>query len=276
MSAIARPATLSVYRWELRKLVSQKRTYIGIGAAAALPVIFVAVMAVQTGGPYDAPLGHNLRRTGVVLTLVVLTFASRFGAQIVTALVAGDIVANEDAGGTLKMILSRSARRSQILAAKTLASFTYVLALLAAIMATGMISGIAAWGFNPVVDLTGTRLSAARAFGLSFAALAAYAVPLFAIAAFGVFLSTVTHNSAAAIVGTLVYELFMEAIVGLVHLHWLPHWVLSAQFDGWQGFFDTPVAWTPVLRALWVSALYTAVPLAVAFWSFSRRDVAGE
>ena len=49
----------------------------------------------------------------------------------------------------------------------------------------------------------------------SFAALAVYGVPLLAIAAFGIFLSTVTRNSAAAIVGTLVYELFMEAVVGV-------------------------------------------------------------
>jgi len=271
-----RPTTLTVYRWELRKLLSQKRTYIGLGAAALLPVIFVSVMAFQTGGPYDAPLGHNLRHTGIALTLVVLTFASRFGAQLVTALVAGGIVANEDSTGTLKMILTRSARRAQILGGKTLAAFTYVVALLLAIVATGMISGVAAWGFNPVVDLSGTTLAAAHAFGLSFAALAFYGVPLLAIAAFGVFLSVVTRNSAAAIVGTLVYELFMEAIVGLVHLKWLPHWVLSAQFDAWHGIFQTPTVWSPIVRSIWVSAIYAAVPLALAFWFFLRRDVAGD
>ena len=276
MTPHRRPTTLTVYRWELRKLVSLKRTYIGLGAAALLPVVFVTVMALQTGGPYDVPLGHNLRRTGIALTLVVLTFASRFGAQLVTALVAGDIVANEDATGTLKLILTRSARRAQVLAGKILASFTYVAALLLAIATTGMIAGIAAWGFHPVVDLTGVTVSPGRAFGLSFAALAVYGVPLLAIASFGIFLSVVTRNSAAAIVGTLVYELVMEAIVGLVHLKWLPHWVLSAQFDGWHGLFNTPITWTPVLRALWVSAIYVAIPLAVAFRVFLRRDVAGD
>ena len=233
-------------------------------------------MAFQNGGPNDAPLGHNLRHTGIVLTLVVLTFASRFGAQLVTALVAGDIVANEDSGGTLKMIVTRSARRAQLLVGKTLASFTYVAALLLAIVATGMIAGIIAWGFNPVVDLNGTILSPGSAFGLSFAALALYGVPLLAIAAFGIFLSVVTRNSAAAIVGTLVYELLMEAIVGLVHLDWLPHWALSSQFDAWHGFFDAPILWTPILRGLWVSAIYAAVPLALAFWFFLRRDITGD
>src|SRR6516165_6134312 len=99
---MSRPSALTAYRWELRKLVSQKRTYIGLGAAALLPTMFVLVMGLQKGGPYDVPLGHNLRHTGLALGLVVITFASRFGAQLVTALVAGDIVAAEDAGSTLK------------------------------------------------------------------------------------------------------------------------------------------------------------------------------
>jgi ABC-2 type transport system permease protein len=275
-AAPKRPTTFTAYRWELRKLLSQKRTYIGLGAAALLPVVFVTVMALQHGGPYDVPLGHNLRRTGITLTLVVLTFASRFGAELVTALVAGDIVANEDSTGTLKALFTRSARRSQLLAGKTLASFTYVVAVLLAVVAAGMIAGIAAWGFNPVVNLSGVRLSAVHAFWLSFAALGVYGVPLLAIAAFGICLSTVTRNSAAAIVGTLVYTLTMEAIVGLVHVSWLPHWVLSAQFDAWHAVFRTPFVWTPVLRALWVSAIYAAIPLAIAFWYFRRRDVAGE
>jgi ABC-2 type transport system permease protein len=270
------PTTLTAYRWELRKLVSQKRTYIGIGAAALLPVLFVSVMAFQKGGPYDAPLGHNLRHTGIALALVVLTFASRFGAQLVTALVAGDIVSAEHSGGTLKAVLTRSLRRRQILTGKTLASFTYVGALLLALLATGLVAGTIAWGFNPVVDLTGTRISASHALGLAFAALGIFAVPLVAIAAFAIFLSTVTRNSAAAIVGTLVYELFMEAIVGLVHVQWLHHYMLSAQFDAWHGVFQTPVFWPPIIRCIWVSALFSAVPLAAAFVVFRRRDVADE
>ena len=271
-----RPTTLTAYRWELRKLVSQKRTYIGIGAAAALPILFVVVMSLQTGGPYDVPLGHNLRKTGLALALVVLTFASRFGAQLVTALVAGDIVASEDSGGTLKLIFTRSLSRGQILGGKILATFTYVLALVLALLVAGVVAGTIAWGFNPVVNLSFSRLSAGHSLGLSFAAIGIFAVPLLAVASFGIFLSVVTRNSAAAIVGTLVYELTMEAIVGLVHVSWLQHYLLSAQFDGWHGFFQSPVYWTPIVRALWVSAIFAAVPLTAAYVVFRRRDVTGE
>lgn len=214
--------------------------------------------------------------SGIALTLVVLTFVSRFGAQLMTALVAGDIVACEDSGVTLKLILTRSLRRGQILGGKILATFTYVVALLLALLAAGLVAGTIAWGFHPLVNFSLTRLSEGHALALTFAALGIFAVPLLAIASFGIFLSVLTRNSAAAIVGTLVYELVMEAIVGLVHVSWLQHYLLSAQFDAWHGFFQTPLYWTPIVRALWVSALFIAVPLTAAFVLFRRRDVTGE
>ena len=54
MSAVAvplrarRPGVGAVYRWELRKLLAQKRTYIGLGAAVAVPLIFVIAMVADS------------------------------------------------------------------------------------------------------------------------------------------------------------------------------------------------------------------------------------
>jgi len=268
--------TLIAYRWELRKLVSQKRTYIGLGAAVLLPVVFVTVMALQTGGPYDAPLGHNLRKTGLALGLVLLTFVSHFGAQLAAALVAGDIVATEHSGKTLKMILTRSLRRGQILGGKSLAAFTYVIATILALGLTGLIAGSIAWGFNPLTNLSGVRLSALHALWLSAAALGVFCLPLIAVAAFAILLSTWTRNSAAAIVGTLVYALGQEAIGGLVHQNWARHYLLSDQFDGWHGVLMSPVDWTLILRAVWVSAVFILVPLVIAYEIFRNRDVADD
>ena len=267
---------LVAYRWELRKLVSQKRTYIGLGAGAVLPVVFVTVMALQKGGPYDAPLGHNLRRTGLSLALVVLNFVSRFGAQLVAALVAGDIVASEHAGKTLKMILTRSLRRGQILGGKVLASFTYVVTAILVLGLAGLVAGSIAWGFNPLTNLSGVRLSAGDTLWLSVTALGLFSLPLIAVAAFAIFLSTVTRNSAGSIVGTLVYALGQEAIAGLVQQSWAQHYLLSDQFDGWHGLFMSPIDWTLIGRAAWVSAIFAAVPLVIAYVVFRRRDVADD
>jgi len=167
-------------------------------------------------------------------------------------------------------------RRGQILTGKTLASFTYVVATILVLGAAGLIAGSAAWGFNPLTNLSGVRVSALHTLWLSVVALGVFALPLIAVAAFAIFLSTWTRNSAASIVGTLVYALSMEAIAGLVHQPWAQHYLLSDQFDGWHGVFMSPVDWTLVARAAWVSAIFTAVPLAVAYVVFKRRDVADD
>jgi ABC-2 type transport system permease protein len=94
-------AVARVYRWELVKLLAQKRTYLGLGAAMLVPVIFVVVLQLQSGGPNDVPLGRYIRDSGIVTPLVVLLFMSIWGFPLITALVAGDIVASETNNGTL-------------------------------------------------------------------------------------------------------------------------------------------------------------------------------
>lgn len=271
-----RPGVLSVYRWELRKLRSQKRTYIGIGAAMLLPILFTVVLSTQKGGPEDMPLAGSLRLSGIVVVLVVLAFTSRFAAQLLVSIVAADIVATESGGGTLKLVLTRSVSRRTLLTGKLLAAWTYVLLVLGAMLAAGLVSGIIAWGFHPFVNIDLMPISAGRALWLTVAGFGLFAIPLCSVAAFAVFLSTVTRNTAASLGGTMVFELVQEAVGGLVHVKWLQRHLLSHQFDVWQALFHSPTHWGVVVRALWVSALFAAVPLAVAYIVFERRDVTGE
>ena len=114
-----------VYKWELLKLLAQKRTYLGLGAAMLVPLIFVTVLILKTGGPNDIPLGRYIRQTGLATPFVVLFFMSIWAFPLITALVAGDIVASESHNGTLKTILTRSRNRGEIFAAKIFATFTY-------------------------------------------------------------------------------------------------------------------------------------------------------
>ena len=58
------PNALTVYRWELRKLRFQKRTYLGLGAAVVVPLIFVTAVAAQPAGPRTSPSGATSTRAG--------------------------------------------------------------------------------------------------------------------------------------------------------------------------------------------------------------------
>ena len=154
-----RPGTGTVYRWELRKLLAQKRTFLGLGAALVVPVIFVVALLADPGGggPDEVAFGSFVRETGLAIPLVCLTFGSIWLIPLITALVAGDIVATEDQNGTLKTILTRSVERWHVIAGKALAALHLCDAVLVLYVGSGLLLGGLAFGFDPVTLLSGTQ-----------------------------------------------------------------------------------------------------------------------
>ncbi len=148
------PGVFTIYRWELRKLRAQKRTYLGLGAAALAPIIFAVALATQKGGPHDVAFGRYLHDTGLAMPLVLLLFGSIWMFPLITALVAGDIVAAEDRHSTLKTILTRSAERHQIFVAKALATASYAVLAIIITGVVAVIGGILVSGFNPITTLS--------------------------------------------------------------------------------------------------------------------------
>jgi ABC-2 type transport system permease protein len=270
-----RPGIGTVYRWELTKLRFQKRTYLGLGAAALVPVIFSVAVATQSGGPEDVAFGRYIHDTGLAIPLVLLLFGSIWMFPLITALVAGDIVAAEDHNGTLKTILTRSVERAQVFAAKALATATYAIAAIAVSGVVAILAGSLVSGFNPLPTLSGGTISAGRALVLVGGSLLVYLMPILAIAAIGLLFSTVFRNSAAAVVGTLMASLLLQLVGILPGLEGLRPYLLSTQFQAWQGLLRQPADWAPVVRAAWVCALYGVPSLIAGLLVFLRRDVAG-
>ena len=271
-----RPGVLTVYRWELFKLRFQKRTYLGLGAAAIVPILFVLAIHFRHnrhGG--DFAFSSYLSKSGLAVPLVILLFGAIWMFPLITALVAGDIFASEDHNGTLKTILTRSLERRQIFAGKALAATTYAVIAILLNGTVAVIAGSVQSGFNPLQSLSGTIVSAPKALELVDASLLVYLIPILTIAAIGVLLSAITRNSAAAVVGTLMISLLFQLIGILPGLGGLQPYLLSTQFNAWQGLLRTPIDWAPIARAAWVCALYGIPSLAAAYLVFLRRDVAG-
>jgi ABC-2 type transport system permease protein len=265
-----------VYKWELLKLLAQKRTYLGLGAAAIVPVAFVLALIFRSGGPGDITLGKYLRESGLATPFVVLEFMSIWGLPLITALVAGDIVASESHNGTLKTILTRSRERGEIFAGKALATATYTLAAVVMMAGIGLAAATAEWGFKPLTSLSGPKVSAPHSLALLLGTLGLYSLALLGIAAFGLMISTITRNSAAAVVSTLMFALLMQLVGALPGTQAIRPYLLSNQFTAWHSFLRVPIDWAPISHALWISAIYLAVPLITAYLIFLRRDVAGD
>jgi ABC-2 type transport system permease protein len=273
----SRPSTLTVYRWELRKLISQKRTYMGLGLAVILPLIFLIVQNVRQGHAHagDSIFGSEITQSGLATPVLLLLFESAFFLPVIASLVAGDVVAAEDGNGTLKTILTRSVDRGQVFAAKALAAITYaVLAVLAsAVVATA--GGVASWGFNEIRTFSGSVVSAPEGLLLVFAANACYLIPLVAVACIGLLLSTATRNSTASVVGAIGIVILLYILAGIPGLEGIKPYLLTEQFENWHGLLRKPTDWAPILHSLWVCALYACPALIAGYLTFLRRDVAG-
>jgi ABC-2 type transport system permease protein len=272
-----RPSTLTVYRWELRKLVSQKRTYLGLGLIVILPLFFVVFQNVHQRHDRGAEniFVAQITQSGLATPVLMLLFLSAFLLPLVAALVAGDVVANEDGNGTLKTILTRSVDRGQVFAAKVITALTYAAVAVFLSAAVATVAGVASWGFHSVRSFSGTVVSASEALALVFAANAIYLIPLFAVVSIGVLLSTVTRNSAAAVVGTIGMVILLYIVSGIPGLEGARPYLLTQQFQNWQGLLRTPTDWAPIAHSAWVCALYALPALLAGYLVFLRRDVAG-
>ena len=99
--------------------------------------------------------------------------------------------------------------RSAIFAAKVVAAFAYVLAAVVVDGRRRHVAGGVASGFDPLPTFS-TVISPSRALALVVGSFAVYAMPVLALAAIGILLSTVSRNSAAAVVGTLLVALLEQ------------------------------------------------------------------
>jgi ABC-2 type transport system permease protein len=271
-----RPSTLAVYRWELRKLVSQKRTYLGFALVSALPLIFVIVENLhQHEGHRDNIFATQISQSGLATPVLMLLFLSVFMLPVVASLVAGDIVACEDGNGTLKTILTRSVDRGQVFAAKALAALSYATAAVFLSAAVSTIAGVASWGFHSITTFSGTVVSAPKGLLLVFAANLVYLIPLLTVASIGVLLSTATRNSAGSVVGTIGLVILLLIVGQIPGLEGLRPYLLDEQFENWHGLLRTPTDWAPIAHSAWVCALYAVPSLIAGYLVFLRRDVAG-
>jgi len=268
-----RPGTLTVLRWELRKLRSQKRTFLGLGAAVVFPLLFVILS--RRGHHGDSAFAAYIGQTGLAAPLLMLFFGSGFLFPLIAALVSGDIVANEDQNGTLKTVLTRSVDRGQVFAGKLLAAAAYTAAGLFTAMITALVAATIAWGLHPIVTLSGTIVSSGEGLKLVFFAYLVYLIPMLAVASIALLLSTVTRNSAASVVGALVFTLLEELTTIIPGLGGLQPYILPTLFQAWQGFLRVPTDWAPIGHSAWVCALYALPACFVAYLVFLRRDVTG-
>jgi ABC-2 type transport system permease protein len=269
----ARPApVMHGYRFELVKLLSQWRIRLLLLACWIGPAAFVAVVSLQSTLPADTVFGRWMHATGWAGSLVVLDFSCSWALPLLTALVAGDVFAVEDRLGTWRHLLVAVRSPRRIFVAKTLASLTVILLLVAGLTASGIAGGLAAVGNQPLAGLDGHLLAPADAAGTVLLAWACALAPTLAFAAVGLLGSVALGRSPMG----LVMPALLALVLQLAQLLPLPVAVQLAlpshAFLAWRGLFTSPAQVGPLFIGLAVSLAWAVIATALAYRLFLRRD----
>ncbi len=270
--AVARVPLTRGYRFELVKLVSQWRIRLLVLACWIAPAVFIAGVSEQSTLPSDTLFGRWMHATGWAGPLVVLGFAGTWALPLLTSVVAGDVFAAEDRLGTWRHLLVAVRSHRRIFAAKTLASLTVILALVAGLAVSGAVGGVLAVGDRPLVGLDGHLLTPSDAAGTVFLAWACAIAPTLALAAIGLLGSVALGRSPMG----LLLPALVALVLQLAQMLPLPVALRMAlpgyAFISWNGLFAAPAQFGPLLIGIAVSLVWAVLATWSAYLLFVRRD----
>jgi len=266
-------AVLAVMRAEAIKLGA--RTYAtGVLAVCAIaPFLFVWAMRIQSSLPEDTLFGRAVKETGLATPLVVLGFAALWAFPVLASAIAGDLFSAEDRDRTWPALLTRSCGRSEVFAGKVIVAAAFACLATAVLAASSIVAGILAFGFRPLIDLSGALVTPGAALERIVLSWMTTIPPSIAFAALAVLVSIATRSSAAGIGLPVVAGLAMQLGLYVEAPEAARRLLLSSAFDAWHGLLTDQPYYRPLMYGIAVSAAYCAVCLAASYALLRNRDM---
>ncbi len=156
---------------ELRKLARRPRTWLTLILLDALPTIVAILLAVTHLGPRPGQGPAFLSAVlanGSLFSVAALAIVLPLFLPVAVAVIAGDSIAGEAQGGTLRYLLTRPVSRSRLLVAKLVTIFTFVAVAVVVVAGTGYVVGKLLLGNEPltaatsVASVSGSTLTAGQ------------------------------------------------------------------------------------------------------------------
>src|SRR3954451_3887409 len=266
-----------MFRVEWMKEVRRGRTYLIAAALAAIPVIMVVALKLSPPrGPNEGdgpPFLEQILTNGLFAPLTGLAVIQPFFLPLATGLFAGDAIAGEAQGGTLRYLLVRPVARTRFVLAKYAATMTLLASLLIWVIVCGLVAGGILFGVSSLPTLSATTLSVLDALARILGSALYMLVVVSGVASIGIFLSTLTDSAPGATVATIILAIASQILDNLESLRAIHAYLPT---HGWLAFTDLfrfPVEWSAMRGGVAISAAYTVIFLGAALLNFRRSDV---
>ncbi|MEV5802622.1 ABC transporter permease [Streptomyces collinus] len=273
--------TFGLLRSELVITLRRRRTLALLAVLAAVPVLVgIAVKLETRGGSSASPDGGGgpaflaqITNNGLFLVFTALAATLPFFLPMAVGVVAGDAIAGEAGGGTLRYLLVAPAGRTRLLLTKytTVMAFCLLATLVVAVSALAV--GALLFPLGDLTTISGTRITFAEGLGRALLIALVVAASLVGVAALGLFVSTLTNSGIAAMATTVGLLITAQILDQIPQLHALQPYLFPHYWLSFADLMRDPVYWDGLVRNLGLQALYAAVFGSAAWARFTTKDI---
>jgi ABC-2 type transport system permease protein len=267
---------------ELLKLARRPRTWMTLLLLDLLPTIVAVLLSVTHIGPRPGQGPAFLSAVlanGALFAVAALAIVLPLFLPVAVAVVAGDAIAGEAQGGTLRYLLTRPVGRTRLLVAKLVAVLVFVLVAVVLVSVTGFLVGKLLLGGQPlpagtaISSVSGTLLTPRQIAIRTVLAIGYVTLSMLGVAAVALLLSTFTDSPIAAALGALAFLIGSSLLLTLDAAKALSPYLPTRYWLSFVDLFRDPILWRNVERGLLLQLVYLAVFLGAAWANFSTRDI---
>ncbi len=263
---------------ELRKLVRRPRTWVTIGLLDALPTLVAVLLAVTDLAPRPGTGPAFLSAVlsdGSLFPLAALGIVLPLFLPVAVAIVAGEAVAGEAQGGTLRYLLVRPVGRTRLLVAKLVSVIAFVVLAVLVVAATAYVTGSLLLGDQPLatVSVSGSALSSAEVAQRTALAIGYVMLSMLGVAAVALFFSTLTDTPLSAALGALALLIASTLLLTLDAADALAPYLPTRYWLAFVDLFRDPILWRDLVRGVLQQGVYVAVFLGAAWANFTTKDI---
>ncbi len=269
---------------ELFKIFRKPRSYIGI--AVIIFIVLLIEISVWIDGQnildfitqnlYDSFYFQGNLVNGYLISYLVLN-TLWIHIPILVAFVAGDIISGEANSGTLRVILSRPIKRTQLLLAKFIACISYSTLLIFLLGFLSLFFGLIIFGKGDLIVITnkinilpqqGLILRFVYAFGFGILSMGVISTLSFMLSAF-------SNNSIGPIVGTIAIIIGFNIISSfqLPVFSKISPYLFTSHLNSWIKFFSYSIDTGLILKSIVHLSVNILLFLIITLIYFKRKDI---
>ncbi|MYZ34373.1 MULTISPECIES: ABC transporter permease [unclassified Streptomyces] len=273
--------TLGLFGSELTTTFRRWRTLALLGVLAAVPVLIGIAVKIQTGdgggvggGPQGGPAFlTQITNNGLFLVFAALAATLPVFLPMAVGVIAGDAIAGEAHGGTLRYLLVAPAGRTRLLLAKYASTMAFCLVATLVVAASALAVGALLFPLGEVTTISGTRISFGDGLIRALLIAVIVAASLIGLAALGLFLSTLTNSGIAAMAATVGLLITVQILDTIPQLHAIQPYLFPHYWLSFADLLREPVYWDEIVKNLGLQALYAAVFGSAAWARFTAKDI---